>query len=328
MIFFEIFNSIVYRANNIGVINMKKKYLLFPLSIFLVLSFFDLPNKMIGKEQNYAPNKEESEEKPIVVVIASYNNQKYYKHNLESVFSQKYKNFRVIYTSDASTDLTADLVEEYVKQKGFEDKFTLISNKENKGACYNYYTMIQSCKKQEIVCILDGDDALSSENCLSRINKAYQDDDVWVTYGGVEEKVVENEAILKTNPKQNVYKMVWNYGSGPLSKSVLKKRHHRLVSIRFHHMRTFYAGLFHSIPKQKFIKNGDFYKTGWDIALVLFLIDRAGEHTYFIKDSLYEYNMNNPINDFRLDQIKQNWTALNIYLDKKLPPFKSKKDFL
>ena len=44
-----------------------------------------------------------AEEKPMVVVIPSYNNIKWYKKNLDSVLNQKYQNFRVILIDDVLT---------------------------------------------------------------------------------------------------------------------------------------------------------------------------------------------------------------------------------
>jgi len=55
-------------------------------------------------------------EKPIVVVIPSYNNSKWCDWNLSSVFQQKYNNYRVVYIDDCSNDNTYELVTEKVKQ--------------------------------------------------------------------------------------------------------------------------------------------------------------------------------------------------------------------
>jgi glycosyltransferase involved in cell wall biosynthesis len=56
-------------------------------------------------------------EKNIVIVTASYNNKDWYKQNLDSVFVQKYQNYRLIYIDDCPPDGTYELVKEYVEQK-------------------------------------------------------------------------------------------------------------------------------------------------------------------------------------------------------------------
>ncbi|MGE0670989.1 MAG: glycosyltransferase, partial [Parachlamydiales bacterium] len=48
----------------------------------------------------------ELEEKPMVVVIPSYNNKNWYQRNFDSVFFQKYDNNRVIFIYDSSPDCT------------------------------------------------------------------------------------------------------------------------------------------------------------------------------------------------------------------------------
>ena len=56
-------------------------------------------------------------EHPLVVIIPSYNNAQWYKKNLDSVFNQRYSNYRIIYLDDASTDQTGYLVEKYIQEK-------------------------------------------------------------------------------------------------------------------------------------------------------------------------------------------------------------------
>ena len=127
---------------------------------------------------------EAMEEKPIVLVIASYKNANWYKRNLDSVFSQNYSNYRIVYVDDCSPDGTGDLVEQYVSQLGQQDRVTLIKNKVHKVKMVNLYCAVdQYCSDEEIAIILDGDDWLAHENVLSIINKAYSDPDIWMTYG-------------------------------------------------------------------------------------------------------------------------------------------------
>ena len=62
------------------------------------------------------------EEKPLAVIVCSYNNIKWAEKNLDSIFFQRYRNYRVIYVDDGSTDGTADFVEHYIKDHDLEDK--------------------------------------------------------------------------------------------------------------------------------------------------------------------------------------------------------------
>src|SRR3990167_2739989 len=123
------------------------------------------------------------QEKPIVVVIPSYNNEAYYKKNLRSVFEQQYSNYRVIYIDDNSKDKTYELVKKYIADKHQTERVQLIHNDPNRGAMANLYHTIHSCKDHEIVVTLDGDDWFAHEHVLARINQEYAGSDVWMTYG-------------------------------------------------------------------------------------------------------------------------------------------------
>ena len=57
----------------------------------------------------------------------------------------------MIYIDDASPDGTADLVEEYVRAHGKEERFTLVRNKTNQNEVANTYYAVQRCDDNEIV---------------------------------------------------------------------------------------------------------------------------------------------------------------------------------
>lgn len=223
------------------------------------------------------------EEKKMVVVIPSYNNQEWYYKNLQSVFLQDYENYRVIYIDDHSTDGTPDLVEHLIKQEGKTGKVTLIKNKTRKGALFNTYVALHSCDPDEIVAILDGDDWFAKTDVLRIINDVYQDPDVWMTYG------------------QFCY-----YPGGQIG--FAREIPFHIISdnqIRYYdwvttHLKTFYAGLFHKIAFSDFLCGREFYSAAGDLAYTLPIVEMAGRHTRFIADVLYVYNVQTPYNDHKM----------------------------
>ncbi len=265
----------------------------------------------IKKEaMNFAPNIESpSEEKKIVVVVPSYNNENYYKGNLDSIFSQKYTNFRVIYTNDASTDDTGKLVQEYVRNLNSPIDFTYIENEKNCGALLSTYSMIHLCENDEIICIVDGDDKLLHDGVLSRLNRAYADDHVWVTYGSY---------FCHNSPEINKPMSIW----------VAKEGKHRIYSFRWSHLRTFYAGLFKKVPLSRWQENGEFYKIAGDVPMMLYLLDMARDHVYYIPDLLYEYNAVNPLNDGKKPKNRINEIRRKVWALPPLAPLNSKDDFI
>jgi glycosyltransferase involved in cell wall biosynthesis len=98
-------------------------------------------------------------ERPIVVLVTSYNNKDWCERNVNSILIQDYSNYRVVYLDDCSLDGTADIVEGLVKKLRQESHFSLIRNQKRIGALANIYQTIHNyTKNEEIIVSLDGDD--------------------------------------------------------------------------------------------------------------------------------------------------------------------------
>ena len=124
-------------------------------------------------------------EKPMVVVITSYNNADWYQKNLDSVFCQNYNNYRVIYIDDASPDGTASLVEKYLNNHKIAHKVELIAHQERSRKLRHIYNTYHRIDDWDIIIRLDGDDWLAHPDVLKDLNQVYHERDAWVTYGGL-----------------------------------------------------------------------------------------------------------------------------------------------
>jgi len=223
------------------------------------------------------------EERPLVVLICSYNNKRWYKHNLCSVFSQEYSRYRVIYIDDYSEDGTADAVEELVRKEGQGHRVTLIRNSCHLGALMNQYLAIQECQDKEIIVTLDGDDWFYHDRVLSRINAAYASGEVWYTHGSF---------IHHPGGEGG-----W---SVPIPEGIIKRnafREYRCPS----HVRTFYAWLFKKIRPEDFLYQGQFFEMTCDQAIMFPIAEMAGERHAFISDIIHVYNVANSINDNKVN---------------------------
>lgn len=227
-------------------------------------------------------------ERPFVIVIPSYNNFAYVSMNLNSVLSQEYGNYRVIYIDDASTDETFNCAKAIVSGWRASSRVTLQRNRENRGALYNIYTAVQGCAPEEIVVILDGDDWLKHPRVLQELNCYYANENTWMTYGQYEQ-LSDGERGC----------------SAPVRNRVLKKQKVRKHSWCFSHLRTFYAGLFHHIRLDDLLFEGHFFNVAADLAVMFPMLEMAGVHARFIPDVLYVYNDRNPISDRALRQVEQ-----------------------
>ncbi len=227
-------------------------------------------------------------ESPIVVVIPSYNNKDWYRRNLDSVFSQKYHNFRVIYIDDASEDQTGAFVKSYLEEEGLKRRCTLVQNTRRMGALANVYKGIWLCNPNEIVVNLDGDDWLAHDGVLSRLNEIYKDQEVWVTYGQF--------AYYPCNTPG------W---AAQVPADIIERNAFREYPWVTTALRTFYAGLFQKIKKEDLLLDGDFFTMAGDLAYMWPILEMAGKHSQFIPEVLYVYNVDTPLNDIKRDPVLQ-----------------------
>lgn len=92
----------------------------------------------------------------ISVLIANYNNGKYFSDCYNSLINQTYENWEVIIVDDASTDDSVEIIKDIIKN---DNRFKLYHNQENKGCGFTK----RECMKHaqgSICAYLDPDDAL------------------------------------------------------------------------------------------------------------------------------------------------------------------------
>ncbi len=224
-------------------------------------------------------------EKPLVVVVVSYNNINWVDRNIGSIFSQDYDNYRVVYIDDCSPDGTADAVETLVKSLGQEHRFTLVRNIERAGSpLANHYKAIHGyCRNDEIVVCVDGDDWLATDKALKTVNENYRSRQVWLTHGTFSEYHFDGRNGQKG----------W---STPIPKKIVAQRKFRSFRCPSH-MKTFYAWLFKKVKLEDLQYKGIFYPASGDQAMMFPMIEMAGERHAFISKVLYIYNMTNPLGE-------------------------------
>ncbi len=238
-------------------------------------------------------------ERHIVIVTPSYNNKQWYKKNLDSIFAQKYLNYKLIYIDDCSTDGTYELVHDYICKRGQEDRVILLHNDTRRYALANVYTAIhQYCKDTDITIVLDADDWLANDQVLSYINKIYTDENIWITYGQIREyprggggcREISRHIVQRNAFRKEAH---WPYFPS--------------------HLHTFYAGLFKQIKKEDLMYKGDFFPMTYDLAMMFPMLEMARDgHIKFIRDVLVIYNLANSLNAHKVSKKLQHETHIYI----------------
>jgi len=240
------------------------------------INYFNLIlNKMIKiPKYNFIPIKN----KNFIFIIASYNNENYYKKNLDSVVNQTYKNWKIIYVDDCSSDDTNNLVNEYIKINNLKDKFMLIRNKINMKQAYSRYQCYKYCDDNDIICFLDGDDWLYDDFVLEKLNNEYNND-IMITYGSYckfEDNILG--PVIKASKYRN---KVVNLGSYRKSKG--------WYGIP---LRTGYAKIYKEMPESYMYDNdGNWMSACTDVAEFLWAIEKSFKKFKVIEYPTYVYNI-------------------------------------
>jgi glycosyltransferase involved in cell wall biosynthesis len=248
-------------------------------------------------------------ERPIVVVICSYNNEQWTENTLNSVFTQEYTNFRVIIVDDCSTDRNAEIIQKYIDDHDVACRVTFIHNDKRHRKLFNLYRVLYECDDEEFVVMLDGDDYLAHNQVLAYINNVYEDENVWFTYGQYR-NVPASQAIAWGHKEMGYCR--------PVPKHIQRKQAYRYYSFIYMHPRSFRAWLFKLIKLEDLIADkiegfeGDFYPASNDVAMYFPMVEMAHTHIKFIPDVLYIRNLYSDIVGFKVDRRIQTASAREI----------------
>lgn len=209
------------------------------------------------------------------IVTASYNNEKYAKANLNSLFIQKYHNWKLLYFNDASTDKTLEIVENMKKNGNFSnEKFQIISNQSrlNSASAVFYKAAHYYCDENDVMVTLDGDDMLYGDEVLTKLAKIYKDNNIWITFG----TYVQNDGSIVIDARQdNIEAYLQNVRANPWKAS---------------HLRSYYTWLFKKIKLENLMYKGNFVEAANDQATMFPMLEMAGpKRAKFVDDILYIY---------------------------------------
>ena len=239
------------------------------------------------------------------IIVPFYNASPWISKCINSIKRQSHNRFRCYLIDDMSTDNTVEVVR---KQIDTDDRFKLIVNKTKCYALKNIVNTIvdNQFDDEDVNILLDGDDWFSSINVLSYLDNKYSEEKCLMTYGNY------------------VYYPSGRFGFEPSQypDSVVKNNTFREDIWRASHLRTFKNVVFKHLNLDD-LKNssGDYYKTAYDQALMLPLLEISGENSLYVDKTLHVYNRDNPLNVDKTKAKLQSETARKIRM---MPKYEKK----
>jgi glycosyltransferase involved in cell wall biosynthesis len=223
------------------------------------------------------------------IVIPLYNAEKWIKFCIRSIKNQTFENFDCIILDDISTDSSAEVVRKEIEG---DNRFKLVINSEKSFSLKNIYDGIglMSPDDEDVIVTIDGDDWLANKDVLQKLNNVYNEKECWLTYGSYAE--------YPRNIRGKFAKK--------LPQKIIDDNSFRSFEWCTSHLRTFKYHLWKKIDKVDLTdSNGDFYKMTGDLAFMFPMLEMAGNKSHYIEDILYVYNVDNPINDHKVDNSLQ-----------------------
>ena len=227
------------------------------------------------------------------IVVPVFNAEKYIEKCLNSILNQSYKRFQVQVVDDCSGDSSYEIASSICKDN---KNLKIFRNPRRIGALNNIYNLLNSKIKEPtktVDLIIDGDDYLYSGDVFNILKEKYIQTNCLITYGShICSKGVQGKKYPRLIREFNLFRKYFWYGS---------------------HLRTFRHDLWLAINPQDLLnKNHEYYSVAWDLAIMLPMLEMAGNRQEFISEVLYAYNDNNPISDHRIRRKEQILAAKEI----------------
>jgi glycosyltransferase involved in cell wall biosynthesis len=201
-----------------------------------------------------------------------------------SIRTQTYTNYECIIYNDASTDQTGTRINEFMSRFG-DSRFRVIHNLENKKALSNITDGFRKLgtldDPESVLMIIDGDDYLFCEYSLEQVAQHYTNTDILLTYGSFIQWPTGELSFPRVFPPE-----------------IIKNNAYREHPFITSHLRTFKSKLWHAIRDED-LRDTDcaYFKTGWDVAFMIPMLEMAAGRFAYIPNILYVYNRWNPISD-------------------------------
>tara|TARA_B100001778_G_scaffold174648_1_gene143698 strand:+ start:173 stop:940 length:768 start_codon:yes stop_codon:yes gene_type:complete len=227
------------------------------------------------------------------IVVPVFNAEKYIEKCLNSILKQTHNRYQVLIVDDCSSDSSYEIASAICLEN---KNFKIFRNNRRIGALHNIRNLLQKKIKEPaktVNLIVDGDDHLYSSDVLNILEEKYNQTNCLITYGShISSNGVQGKKYPKLIREFNLFRKYFWYAS---------------------HLKTFRHDLWLALNPQDLInKNGEYFPVAWDLAIMLPMLEMAGNRQEFITEILYSYNDNNPISDHKIRRKEQILSAKEI----------------
>lgn len=249
-----------------------------------------------------------SEKTCFKIVVPSFNSVQYLPKTLKSIESQRYGGeWEVCIVDDASTlEKQREIISSFCTRNGWKALY----HNENTGALYSLLDGITHLHPddEDVILVVDGDDWLAHDQVLARLDSYYsQDRQLAITWGQYEE-----------HPKG------WlpvRYAH-PVPSEVVEVNSWRDQPWVFWHPHTFKYFLWKAIRDEDLRdREGEYFRISGDQAFMFPMLEMAGSRGRYIDEILYVYNIDNPLNDFKISRAEQAEATAYIRSQKRYQPW-------
>lgn len=217
------------------------------------------------------------------VIVPSFNSIDYLPKTLESIEKQTDPQFDVCVIDDASTlHLQQEIITDFCQRNHWKSHF----HDKNYGALYGLVHAINDfdCTDDDVIVVVDGDDWLAHPHVLEHLRKIYNEKDCYITWGQCEVWPVPHTPVKYAQP---------------IPPMVIDQKLYRQVPFVFWHLGTFKYYLWRHIRDADLRDvDGQYLKVMKDKATLFPMLEMAGSKVHFVHETLYIYNIDNPLNDY------------------------------
>lgn len=245
------------------------------------------------KQANKQPPTISQQAPNIHAIIPLYNCQDYIGDCIRSIQRQRGCNFNATIIDDGSTDASWQRADAAIAG---DSRFQLLRNTHNSGSLAVISNTLAQHQggSDEVVALIDSDDQLNGNDALSIVASTYQHTNCWLTYGSF--------ITSKGEKRGSAYEL-----------RTIRSNGFRSAPWKASHLKTFRLALWQALNDQDLRdEQGRYFRSAIDLAIMLPLLELAGDHQAHISDIIYIYNTDNPTSITRRCRADQHQSAQQV----------------